>query len=695
MPEITPALNHPPVRLVVFEERPENTEWLISALRGAGIPSRVHIGKNESEASSYVAAHAADLVVWGQGHSFVSLAQACQLAEAADVPLLIAADTLDAQEFERWRLGGANDVYLRGNVRLAQKIVHDWFCRSQEHQWAARARQDQEQSTRSSEALLEAIGDPVAYLNEGMHIKANAPYLELLGMENFEELEGLSLLDVVSKEDSAVVKEKIKKLGRGQGEPEEISVTLERAGQVTFTFSPSHFDGEPCLLVSVRQASPVAQVVGSATAGIASAIAPPNLEQWLRRDTPTGLYNRQHFLNVLETRNSGSVWLVQVDRQDQVLSLLGATQLDALVGALGKSIEKLAVPDSLVARWTAGTVAVIAPLEDEAALGWAQSLRATLGKDMLEVGARSLPISVSMVGLALVETMAVDERLAMLEQGFKEVLERQKGLRYLDPRAEEKARARLVEARVSSLKEAISAERLVLWFQPIASLVESSARYEVLVRLKRDDGTLEEPSEFMPLAEKHGVAADIDAWVVGKALAGVAHKQKTGEAVQVVLKVSVSSLQKPAFLERLEHCLEETQVEPSRVSLEVSVATATTHAKEVLELRKAADRLGVQLVLSGVTADEAVLRLVDMVSPQWVKLAREITMGLGVSNDKQALLKTVLNHVQPQEIKVIAGFIQDPGTMTVLFSAGVEALQGQFLSPPQPTMNFDFSQMGF
>lgn len=695
MPDITPASNHPPVRLVIFEERPENAEWLISTLRGVGIPSRVHLGKDETESRSYITTQGADLVVWGQGHSFISLLQACRLSETADVPLLVAADTLETKDFESWRLGGANDVYLRGNVRLTQKIVHDWFCRSQEHQWAARARHDQEKSARSSDALLEAIADPVAYLNEGMHVKANAPYLTLLGMTNFEDLEGLSLLDVVSKEDAAVVKEKIKKLGRGQGEPEEISVTLEGAGQVTLTLSPSHFDGEPCLLVSVRQASPVAQVVGSATAGIASAIAPPNLEQWLRRDTPTGLYNRQHFLSVLETRNSGSVWLVQVDRQDHVLSLLGVTQLDALVGALGRSIEKLAGPDTLVARWTAGTVAVIAPWDDEPALEWAQSIRATLGKDMLEVGHRSLPITVNMAGLALVETMAVDERLTMLEQGFKEVMDRQKGLHYLDPRAEEKARARLVEARVRSLQEAISADRLALWFQPIASLVESSARYEVLVRLRRDDGTLEEPSEFMPLAEKHGVATDIDSWVVGKALVSVAQKKKAGEQVQVVLKVSVSSLSNPAFLARLEHCLMETQVDPSQISLEVSVATATTHAKEVLGLRAGADRLGVNLVLSGVTAEQAVLRLVDMVSPRWIKLSKDITMGLGASSDKQALLKTVLNHVQPQEIKVIAGFIQDPGTMTVLFSAGVEALQGQFLSPPQPTMNFDFSQMGF
>ena len=84
-----------------------------------------------------------------------------------------------------------------------------------------------------------------------------------------------------------------------------------------------------------------------------------------------------------------------------------------------------------------------------------------------------------------------------------------------------------------------------------------------------------------------------------------------------------------------------------------------------------------------------------MVSPSWVKLSKDITIGLGVSSDKQALLKTVLNHVHKHDIKVIAGFIQDAATMTVLFSSGVEALQGQFLGPPAPDMNFDFGQMGF
>lgn len=136
-------------------------------------------------------------------------------------------------------------------------------------------------------------------------------------------------------------------------------------------------------------------------------------------------------------------------------------------------------------------------------------------------------------------------------------------------------------------------------------------------------------------------------------------------------------------------------MEASRVGVEVPMSAAATYAKESRQLQEKAAAAGLALVLSGVTADPSALRLVDVITPSWVKLAKDITVGLGTSSDKQALLKTVLNHVHPHGIKVIAGFVQDAATMTVLFTSGVEAIQGKFLAPPGPQMNFDFAQMGF
>lgn len=697
MPELAQKPSAQAIRLVVCEQQPEDAEWLVAALRNAGIPSRSHAGKSLDDVQQLLSSQPVDLMVWGEAFGAFTLEALVALGQKHQVPVLVAVNALDATSFSRLKCLGAADVYVRGDHELARKTIQDWFLRSEEHRWALRARQEQESAAKSSDALLDAVGDPVAYLNEGLHIKANGPYLEMLGLDSFEDLEGLSLLDFVTKDHASLVKEKIKALGRGQGEPEEISVGLNGVGEVTLILSPSHFEGEPCLLVSVRRPAAVlpAVLLGSTEAGIASAVAPPAIEEWLKRDAATGLFSRQHFLDRLGTAVAGSAWMIQADHQEQLLSSLGATQLDAFVKALGKAIENASPGSAIVSRWTAGTVAVLVDLEDEPAQEWARSLQGTLAANLLEVGARTLAVSVGVAGVALVETMPVDEKVGALEDLLSESMKRPQGFRYLDPRAEEKAKAKQIESRVLALKEAIAENRLVLLFQPIASLVESSHRYEVLVRLHGAENRLEEPAEFMPLAEKHGLASAIDSWVVKEALAAVQRKQSKGEKIELVLKVSGASLKDPGFVDRVAKELADHAVPASQVAVEVPLSAAATYAKEILALREKTRAAGVGLVLSGVTADAAALRLVDVVSPSWIKLSKDITIGLGMSSDKQALLKTVLNHVHKHDIKVIAGFIQDAATMTVLFSSGVEALQGKFLGPPTPDMNFDFGQMGF
>lgn len=697
MPELAQKPSAQAIRLVVCEQQPEDAEWLVAALRNAGIPSRSHAGKSLDDVQQSLSSQPVDLVVWGEGLEAFGLDPLVALCQKHQVPVLAAVNTLDAASFSRLKRLGVADVYVRGDHELARKTIQDWFVRSEEHRWAMKARQEQESVAKSSDALLEAVGDPVAYLNEGLHIKANGPYLEMLGLDSFEELEGLSLLDFVAKGSAALVKEKIKALGRGQGEPEEVAVELNGVGQVTLTLSPSHFEGEPCLLVSVRRPAAVlpAVLLGSTEAGIASEVAPPAIEEWLKKDVATGLFSRQHFLDRLGTLVTGSAWMIQADHQEQLLSSLGATQLDAFVKALGKAIESASPATAIVSRWTAGTLAVLVDLEDEPAQKWARSLQETLAGNLLEVGARTLSVSIGMAGVALVETMHVDEKVKALEALLKESLKHTQGFQYLDPRAEEKAKAKQIEGRVLAVKEAITENRLVLFFQPIASLVESSHRYEVLVKLRGGENRLEEPAEFMPLAEKHGLACAIDNWVVKEALASVQRKQAKGEKIELVLKVSGASLKDTGFVGRVATELATHGVPASQVAVEVPLSAAATYAKEILALRQQTHAAGLGLVLSGVTADAAALRLVDVVSPSWVKLSKDITIGLGMSSDKQALLKTVLNHVHKHDIKVIAGFIQDAATMTVLFSSGVEALQGQFLGPPAPDMNFDFGQMGF
>src|SRR3546814_5230720 len=54
------------------------------------------------------------------------------------------------------------------------------------------------ETERRCDALIESSRDPIAYIHEGMHIRANAAYMEMFGFESFDDLEGMSLLDLVA-----------------------------------------------------------------------------------------------------------------------------------------------------------------------------------------------------------------------------------------------------------------------------------------------------------------------------------------------------------------------------------------------------------------------------------------------------------------------------------------------------------------
>ena len=52
-----------------------------------------------------------------------------------------------------------------------------------------------------------------------MHIRANDAYLEMFGFESFEDVEGLSLLDLVGPQYVSDFKALLKKLSKGEPPP--------------------------------------------------------------------------------------------------------------------------------------------------------------------------------------------------------------------------------------------------------------------------------------------------------------------------------------------------------------------------------------------------------------------------------------------------------------------------------------------
>src|SRR6202044_170544 len=69
---------------------------------------------------------------------------------------------------------------------------------------------------------------------------------------------------------------------------------------------------------------------------------------------------------------------------------------------------------------------------------------------------------------------------------------------------------------VGRIRDALDEDRFVLYSQPIVPLGRCHRAEEVLLRMVGRDGEIIPPGEFLPAAEKYGVIAEIDRWVVSR-----------------------------------------------------------------------------------------------------------------------------------------------------------------------------------
>ena len=83
-------------------------------------------------------------------------------------------------------------------------------------------------------------------------------------------------------------------------------------------------------------------------------------------------------------------------------------------------------------------------------------------------------------------------------------------------------------------------------------------------------------------------------------------------------------------------------------------------------------------------------QLLSHFEPAMVKIDAGFVQDLLGNAENQAKIREIADKAQEAGIQAIAEHVQDAGSMTFLFSSGVDYVQGYFLAMPGPEMNYEF-----
>jgi multidomain signaling protein FimX len=238
-------------------------------------------------------------------------------------------------------------------------------------------------------------------------------------------------------------------------------------------------------------------------------------------------------------------------------------------------------------------------------------------------------------------------------------------------------------ARVRSL---IEASGLVLEYQPIVSFSadqEHRNMFETLVRLRDEQGRIFLPAAFLPLVAAAGWMGKIDLWIVRQSLVLLQRMQAVGTRdMTLFLNLANQTLQSPKIVEAIGTAIAKADLLPGSIVFEIRRSAfdeATDGLEHLLDLL-AKGRHG--LLVEDLRLDDGPFIEIHHAILTHVKLSHEIMHGLVDGLASQTALDGFVRTAHKQGIRVIALAVDGDELMPMLHAAGVDAIQGNFMSLP-------------
>ena len=681
------------MRLLIVDDRVEDAEAIVSALRNGGIAVRPLRPQNTAELEHMVASQPVDLVLAAASVAMpLEQVQARVAASGKDLPLLLLVDRIEEAAVLGMAEAGLRALVLKHNpAHLLATLRREW-ADLEARRGLRRLEAQVRETERRCDSLIASSRDPIAYIHEGMHIRANDAYLEMFGFESFDEVEGMSLLDLVGPQHIESFKQLLKSLSRGEAPPPEYLMEARRIDGSTFParleFATATWEGEACVQVVFRRREELDPELAR------------EVEELRQRDPATGLLNRPTFMRMLEDavaavgRDGGQYGflLLEPDHYARLLPDIGLDAADVLAAALAERVRSAVDAQARVARFGEHSFAVLLEGNHARTRATADALREALSSEVLGVGERSLAVTASIGGVQVGEKIAsVAQILAKASQSLAAAVELGGNtVQVFDPGAADRAEEERIALWVERIGQALAGEGFVLHWQPVMSLQgEPGELYEACLRVEVN-GELVTPSGFLGIAEEHGLLAEIDRWVVRRVIAVLGERERAGRRTGLIARVSPVSFAGEELVQLVRAELAAQGVPGERLWLEAPEARVFTHLRSARQFLDAVAPLGCRVGLEQFGSGLDSFQMLAHFKPAFVKIDPGLTDGVGKGGEGQDKVRAITARARAEGIVTVAERVDDAQAMSQLFSAGVEYVAGDFVAPVGATMNFDF-----
>ncbi|MBA1299204.1 MULTISPECIES: phosphodiesterase DibA [Pseudomonas] len=244
------------------------------------------------------------------------------------------------------------------------------------------------------------------------------------------------------------------------------------------------------------------------------------------------------------------------------------------------------------------------------------------------------------------------------------------------------------------LRRALDQHELRVYYQPVHDLHDSRlVGVEALVRWQHPERGLVPPGEFIPIAERTGLIAEIDAWVMDQACRQMCQWLADGVPLSfIAINVSSRLFARRELYEQVAQVLHTTGLDPAFLELEVTESAVMDDPEVALEQLHRLRELGLRLAIDDFGTGYSSLLRLKRLPVQKLKIDQGFVAGLPWDEDDAAIVRVVIALAKSMGMQVHAEGIEQVEQARFLLDQECDMGQGYWFGRPMPAHEIDWTR---
>ena len=410
--------------------------------------------------------------------------------------------------------------------------------------------------------------------------------------------------------------------------------------------------------------------------------AKKEVEERLYKDELTGLKNRKSLEDSIRGKDSVVAILLDVDAFEDLNELYGFINAEEVLKELSNILKEFEKTHDVAAYRLSGDIFALTnisniPFEDIFIL--IEELNKTFLNRKIFVDKLNVDIVVSMtMGISIFQ----EEPILTAAMALKKAKSLNQS--YFVYNNELDSKELIIQSLYwrEKIKNAVSENKIIPFYQPIVNRKKEVIKYESLMRIRDFDSNNEAiiltPDKFLGISFKTKQYLELSRIIISKSLDNLLKTQKN-----ITINLSFKDILNYEFIDYLDNVLEKLKFEDrNRLVFEILESENLSDYDFLEEFVLKYKKLGVKIAIDDFGSGYSNFIRIIRLKPDYLKIDGSLIKNIDKDNISYEIVKSIIAFSKTLNIKTIAEYVHSEEIINLLLELDVDEFQGYYFGKP-------------